>query len=338
MNCNYRIKNYLFPRYLKRRSVSPVEWVGYGRITSFLAKVLPPKQPPLLILSLPRSGSSWVGEILGSAANALYLREPITQSSMQQLGANKAILHIDKTQLDPAIQRFANDAFNGIPDFPSDIVHDVGQWNLRTRSQKRIVIKEVNPLAAGWLISEFNPQVIFLVRHPAAVAASYHKLGWLVPPISEVISGLDQVFSSTRNKAMSFIKTNDFWINSGYMQGGCLLYEWAYLNTCPNAMCIRYEDLCEDPIGQFHELFRATGLTWSYQTENLIREKSKGDDRYEPFSTSRKTKSMPREWTSYVCQDMANRLRTSFSQFALPWYNSDDDWSTKLPSLSSKES
>lgn len=322
-----RIKKYPFLWRLAKGSPSPVGWVGFGRITSLIAKTRSPKSPPVLILSLPRSGSSWVGEILGRAPNALYLREPITQSSMQQHGANRPILCVDKAQTDPALQMHAYNAFYGIPDFTQGIVHDAQQWNLRTRTQKRVVIKEVNPLAAEWIISEFMPQVILLVRHPVAVALSYKRLGWLDAPLSDVRSCLNQINKDDLSELTQPSNTKDFWFNNGLMQGGCLSYALALLDNYPNAKVIKHEELCEDPIVNFRDLFCSAGLEWSLRSENLIREKASGDDQRGPYSTNRDTKTMPKAWRTQVTQDEINQLRAAFSQFDLPWYTSDDEWS-----------
>lgn len=335
MNWKSRVQNYPFLWRLTKGSPSPVGWVGFGYISLFFAKTFSPRLPPVLVLSLPRSGSSWVGEILGNATNALYLREPVTQSNMQQRGENRAILHVDKDGPDIALQRYANNAFNGLPDFLPGIIHDVKQWDIKTRSRKKVVIKEVNPLAAGWLISEFAPQVIFLVRHPAAVAASYNRLGWRNPHLSDVYSSLNQIHRSNPSKVRSFSNTNDFWTNQGLMQGGCLSYAMAVLAAYPNTTIVKYEDLCEYPTEHFRKLFRSTGLTWSSQSEKMIQEKTSSNDQKGAYSTSRDSKSMPWAWTKHVSREEVNRLRTAFSGFSLPWYTSDDDWFAGFCSASS---
>ena len=51
-----------------------------------IAAAAPVRQPPVLLTSLPRSGSSWIGRILGSADEALYLREPLTQAYLKRIG------------------------------------------------------------------------------------------------------------------------------------------------------------------------------------------------------------------------------------------------------------
>ena len=57
-------------------SNSPVRWGRFPGLTGMLARALSPAEPPVLVVSLPRSGSSWVGEVLGAAPDAMYLREP----------------------------------------------------------------------------------------------------------------------------------------------------------------------------------------------------------------------------------------------------------------------
>ena len=45
-------------------------------LSRLIAAVIKPRDPPILLVSLPRGGSSWIGGILGSAKESLYLREP----------------------------------------------------------------------------------------------------------------------------------------------------------------------------------------------------------------------------------------------------------------------
>lgn len=330
MSWKSRVENTPLLWRLAAGSASPVGWVGLGRITTSIAQLLPPQQPPVLVLSLPRSGSSWVGEVLGSASNALYLREPITQS-YKQLGRNQpTVLDIDPAHPDVDMARFANDAFNGIPDFFPDIIRDVSQWGLRSRSRRKVVIKEVNPLAAKWLTSAFNPFVILLVRHPAAVAASYQRLGWQNPPLADVSNSLERLKGGDGWQGALQSNSSDFWTRHGLMQGGSLHYALSVLQDYPNKAVVRYEDVCLDPAGYFRELFRSAGLDWNAQSGGLIRKKTIGDDQAGPYSTSRDTKSMPRAWAAKVTRDEADRLRAAFSKFDLPWYAADDDWQAEV--------
>ena len=79
----------------KKKNTIPVNWARWGPVSSFLARKFKTAAPPILVFSLPRSGSSWVGEILGSASNALYLREPMTQSNLALNKSQPAEIYID---------------------------------------------------------------------------------------------------------------------------------------------------------------------------------------------------------------------------------------------------
>ena len=63
-----------------QRVAAPVPWARSKTLSQLLINFIRPRQPTVLVLSLPRSGSSWAGEALGCAIDALYLREPVTQS------------------------------------------------------------------------------------------------------------------------------------------------------------------------------------------------------------------------------------------------------------------
>src|SRR4051794_38244039 len=89
---------------------SRVPWVHRGTFSRLIASSWKPRRPAVLILSLPRSGSSWVGSLLGRAPDALYLREPVSQSDP---GINHLIVFdpSDHPELEGTFRRLADRAF-----------------------------------------------------------------------------------------------------------------------------------------------------------------------------------------------------------------------------------
>jgi hypothetical protein len=93
--------------------------------------------------------------------------------------------YVDPDDPPAAYAASARAAFSGLPSFalpaerPTRIVRHPGQWSLRQRRQRRLVIKEINPFACEWLLKTYSPRVIYLVRHPAAVALSNARLGFM---------------------------------------------------------------------------------------------------------------------------------------------------------------
>jgi hypothetical protein len=71
-------------------------WAPWGPVSRLIARSAPPLCPATLVISLPRSGSSWVGKTLGLSDTALYLREPITQSYLRRFGySNPSVFSVN---------------------------------------------------------------------------------------------------------------------------------------------------------------------------------------------------------------------------------------------------
>src|SRR3972149_1824290 len=147
-----------------KRKASPVGWARTGLPGLLLSRLFKVPSPTILVLSLPRSGSSWVGEILGSASNALYLREPMTQSHLAWDDKEITEVFVDPNAALKGYERYADAAFSGFPMFSRNIVRKPDQWSLFARHSRRLVIKEVNLLACEWLLKKYSPRVIFIVR------------------------------------------------------------------------------------------------------------------------------------------------------------------------------
>jgi hypothetical protein len=126
-------------------------WTRGRYIDYWLARLLPFQPPTVLVLSFPRSGSSWVGGTLGRAANAAYLREPINQVLKKAQPKRVTVFPVEAEAPDPAYPQPALGAFAGLPTFAPHVVRWPAQWRLLDRPRRRLVIKEVNPMApASW--------------------------------------------------------------------------------------------------------------------------------------------------------------------------------------------
>ena len=294
----------------------------------FLAKRLKTLTPSILILSLPRSGSSWVGEVLGSAANALFLSEPIAQSDLALAESKDIATHFDPADPPQLYRNFADRAFCGLPTFPLWlVVRKPTQWSLFERHSRRLVIKEVKPLACGWLLKRYKPRVIFMVRHPVAVALSYLNLGWTDINIEKAPLAGRALINTSLSRWQRHLKSiSDFWEQHGIMQGALLRNIFDSLLDYPDQRIVLYEELCADPIRVFPELFNFAGLTWDRKIENLIRQRSSGGDTQNPYSTSRNSRSMINAWKGKVSSEEVNRLQSAYRQFDLPWYKSPGNW------------
>lgn len=259
-----------------------------------------PEPRTVLLLSLPRSGSSWAGEALGCAIDALYFREPVTQSDrlFHDLGT---VIAIDSAILKARCQELADKAFAGQPDFEPSIVRFPERWPVSPRRSSRVVIKEVNPRACAWYLERYAPRVVLLVRHPAAVALSWQRKGWLE---ADAVG----------------------WAKNGEVQGRALREALDSLKGYEAHRIVQYEDLCADPIKVFRSLFAFAGLTWEAGAEAFITERIQNDDPDNPWNTSRNSREMIHGWRRHVTPSHVAALRRTFCGVDLPWYREGQDW------------
>jgi hypothetical protein len=267
---------------------SKVSWARWGVLSKMIAAALRTRPPAVLVLSLPRSGSSWVGRILGGANDALYLREPLSQGDP---AITQRILFDPREHpdLEPICRRLADKAFLGLPDFKDVVLYDPEQWSLAQRRRRRVVIKEVNLKACSWYLECYQPRVIFLVRHPAAVAWSAQKHHWIG-------------------------STVEAWEDWGRAQGECLCETGKLLEDYPAAEMVAFESLCSDPLGGFRKLFDLAGLSWNDSVESLL------------AADSRVSLRKIDEWRSAADPKAVQALQRGFFRTGSPWYRSDDDW------------
>jgi hypothetical protein len=281
-------------------TTSPVPWTRWGIASRWLARLVPPQKPPLLVLSLPRSGSTWVGEIMGYGSRALYLREPVTQGDPIFYDRG-TVFPLHDPVLRQAYIELGDRAFAGLPASDPNITLFPAQWALAQRRRRRVVIKEVNPLATEWYLERYRPRVIFLLRHPAAVALSFQKLGWLED-------------------------TPQAWEEHGAFQGRVLATAQRALATYDLGTTLFYGDACAAPEPIFRRLYDFAGLAWDEAVVAHLARRTSGQDSSNLWKTSRDSKAMIDAWRSAVSPPLLRALRRGFQTYHLPWYATDAFW------------
>lgn len=277
-----------------------VFWARWGLLSRLTAQFWPMRRPPILVLSFPRSGSSWVGETLGTATNACYLREPVTQGNVTLVDKG-SVFSFDTRQTEANYRKLADKAFLGWPDFGSDIALFPDQWRLRQRRQRFVVIKEINPFAIHWYLRLYQPRLIFIVRHPAAVASSFHRLGWI---------GAEP----------------GAWAENARLQGQALRVALDALEHYPACIILFYETLCADPSSHFERLCAFTGLLWDDWLKAFVRQTTREGDENDPWQITRNSRRMIDSWRDKVTAEQLAAVKNSYRQFDLPWYQNDADW------------
>lgn len=135
----------------------------------------PDGRPNVLVFSTPRSGSTWLMELIWTQPGFKYCNQPLSLINPQvrrELGINGWGELYDERTL-PRLERYFDDICAGRVRFsnPNPLR---GHYRAVTH---RVVFKEIHGLAdrVDWFAGRFDARVAFLVRHPIAVAISSER-------------------------------------------------------------------------------------------------------------------------------------------------------------------
>jgi hypothetical protein len=250
----------------------------------------------------------------------MYLREPLTQTRLAY--HTRASVVFELTDSAPSAYVAAGDlALAAIPAFSGQIVRRPEQWRLIARPHRRVVVKEVNPIALDWVVDRYAVRVIYLVRHPAAVAASYRRLGWT--------GRFGKRFSDTwlRDRGVDPGGLDSPWAEFGAFQAVVHEDTLRALGKAPlPSFMVRYESLCRDPEGTVEELCGFASLAYDGDLTRRVVETSttSGDRSDHPYGIHRDSLAMVSAWrTEFTGRDLAE-LRDGYLAYSR--FYGPDEW------------
>jgi len=252
--------------------------------------------PVVLVAGLPRSGTTWVGEVLGHTAGARYLHEPDNHLVRPDAWWAKRTLG-PYPELRPGdsgadYERLWALAFAGGPR-PSlryaaaRILQRAGtprvSGRLASRQRSRpasgpLVVKSVHcARALEWTAQRFRPAVVIVERHPFGVIASWRKLGW--------DDFLDRDHGAVRHSSAVLgvepPPAGAPWLERAAWHYGVLS---SYLEQSrrrhPEWVVVRHERLCAGPDPAFRRLAVRLGLHFTDDTARFLAASNRPGDGY----------------------------------------------------------
>lgn len=315
---------------------------------------------PVLVAGMARAGTSWVAEMLKAAGGFVHLNEPFNPKHPPGLspGVLRAPVpagYVYVTAENAAVyERAVADMlrFRYHPLAEVRVNHrlfDLAKMAKYSASfvvgalvRKRALLDDpYASLAAEWIADCFDGQVCLLVRHPAAMVASYRKLSYsahfrhlLGQPLL-----MRDWLEPWRAEMEALVDTDDKVAQVGFF--------WRMLHhplaemaqRCERIHVVRYEDLCLDPVGEFERLFSRLGVEFNAAARAEVVAGTQGASKAKSHSwrLSRRgflsrtafrpmdSKAMVAVWRRTVSPAEAERLRQLTGPVAERFYT-DDDW------------
>jgi hypothetical protein len=246
-----------------------------------------------LISGSPRSGTTWLAEILGTSPGVNYIKgEPFNP------GVSKALfgIHWDDwyPDLSSAQRQLLNiqlpNAFNLKWSFKllthrlswafkygnSKDVFRTFKYLLLAQNKKPSLVKDPMALFTLEKLQDvFQPKTIIIVRQPAAFVYSMKRLNWgfsfkVLDNKSEQVKKISSQYQDEIDELNNIHyqekileRSTIFW---------CIVYEYLHqlLQKYPEWILVRHEDLSINPFQEFKKLFQKVELKYTKKAEKKI--------------------------------------------------------------------
>ncbi|MEO1205506.1 MAG: sulfotransferase [Pseudomonadota bacterium] len=292
---------------------------------------------PILVTGCPRSGTTFVGKVIGEAPGAFYVYEPFNDDVGAHLRFPERFIELTDANAPPYARHL--DQLVSLGHLPTRMglaLRGTGERWMPAQSRNvsgrlaarrllrhrkdfirphRVCIKDpVAFFSAPWIAERYDADVIVLVRHPCGVVSSYLELNWA----SELDAILDRSLPDHAGALRDEIED--------YRQGprdlvGDLILQWKIFTTItldwqsrfPRWTFIVHDRLCETPHEHFDAVFDRIGLRFTDRARaSIAKRNGKTDATDERLARqhdhNRDSRAIVGAWRGKLKPDVAGRV------------------------------
>ena len=308
-----------------------------GGVVRLPLKLLLPDQIPtrslldhgpraIFLTGIHRSGTSWVGHVIAQAEGTNYWREPFNPSC--GICKRQQYLYLTRDSEDTYYKHFTDSLFKGryVGRNPDRVKRP--QWFKSNSSEYRSFIKDpTGAFVLDWLNYHYNIDSLILLRHPAAFVSSVCRLAWdfdfnrflrQEQLMKDWLLPYRDLFVEHNYGGMTVQKASVLWGAVYTVLWGLICRDSYYWK--------RYEDICNNPMEEFNDIFTKLKLPWSSKIGKAIYSSINGKLTFsqERDSWERSTTEMAKIWKARLSSNEIEIIRNTVATFGLKMY--DNDW------------
>jgi len=275
----------------------------------------------ILVVGVPRSGSTWLAQMLASTPHSYAVLEPDNPAWHREAGAVRQLYGafpvLQAGERAPEYERLWDRAFGERP-----------PRRLLGGSHRNMVLKTVHGgFAVDWLSARYAPRVVLIERHPLNVVASWMQHRFEVGDLAtreRVRTQYVEPLALPRWDPMAPRILQVAWAVGVLMSG---LRRQA--RSRPEWVVVSHEELCVDSSVRLRGVAARLDLEWSPGAERRLRESNAPGSGAE---IKRVARALPSKWRDSAAGDMqavADYLRR-FRELQ-QWFEPAGDASDRVP-------
>ena len=299
---------------------------------------------PILITGSPRSGTSWVGRIIGHVPFIRYIHEPFNISTNPchcGVKFNYWFYYLSSSNLhefEEHLKHVMYPAYSraGLLNLITGIVQSrrirpLSKYLQAYRSHRVLVKDPIALFSADTLENRFDMDVLVLIRHPAAIVSSYKALNW-THPFSHFLHQpelMEEHLAPFQAEVEDFVKNEYDIIDQAALLWKLIHYMIIkYQKTHPDWVFVRHEDLASTPIECYRNIFNRLELPFSEHTRSMIEAHSvqaQLSDITRPYTIKQNSSQVISKWKKYLTPGEVMRIRKRVEEVSSHFF-SQDEW------------
>jgi hypothetical protein len=300
---------------------------------------------PILVTGAHRSGTTWVGKMLALAPGVAYVHEPFsprTAAGLSPAGFDRYFTVVtteNEARYRPGLEQTIRFRYGlgaqlrslrggrDLARIPRDLVR---VERARLSGARPLVKDPIALLSAEWLAETFGMDVVVLIRHPAAFAASLKRLGWKHSFATFIQEGrVPEVVRPYEAEIRQQAERPDEILAQAALLWR-LLYNAVdgYREAHPDWAFVRHEDASAEPVATFERLYAELGLDLTPAAQEAIARASAPDNPAElatPYAVELDSAASLGRWRDDLTAEEVATLRER-TRDVWPRFYSDEDW------------
>lgn len=298
----------------------------------------------LLIVGVPRSGTTWIGQTLGRTDRSVYVHEPDGDHDPYAFRArlrHRVTPALGPGDVDRDYERLFAGAFAGGryagtfrdkvarriyggvpiedrwrawlggPVSPTlRFVSSIAVPRVAEPGDHNVIVKSVrSELAVEWLVERFRPRVLLVERNPLNVLASWIELEYVRDPKEAAAVA---VHAQERWNIAPPGADEPRLVHQAFEYGvlACALRDSAARHD--DWTIVHHEQLCTDPVAEFRALARAMDLSWNDAATEFLADSDRDGTGYQ---TNRLATEQPDRWRERLDAGQLAIIRATLDRF-----------------------
>lgn len=304
---------------------------------------------PVLVTGSHRSGTTWVGQMLCLSGELGYLYEPFRPRMSDGPGWVAKKFPYWYQYIGPEneqeyfrpmtdLLRMRLPFWEQFGDIKNSrhLMRLLRYWfssvEYRVCGKKPLLKDPFALFSAEWLAQHFGVQVVVMIRHPAAFAASLKRLNWTfgVHQFQEQPDLMRRYLQDYQAQVQHFVVQPPDIIDTAILVWN-MVYDTVaqYQKAHPDWVFLKHEPLAEEPVDGYRRLYQKLGLQWNSRVEMQIAAYSSTENErhglVDGWNTIRQDSKAARwRWCKLLHPEEITRVRAGTESISALFYDNSD--------------